>query len=240
MKEILKAVLGATTVHLMAAACLISLNESPLSSARLQDQNTCVSLVWQGEKNAKGGKLDLITQKTSSTSGAPLDASDARAPKSKDHDVCVKTHPATRQKKVATRAISKSPQRRYRSGENNQSAFVPAALKNTSQISADPLKNVSEGGVTQRSVAKLIPVHMPKPVYPEDARRLRQEGVALVRVWLTKDARVLRCALVRTTGFQSLDRAALRAASLWRFCVMAGTVESALVPVRFSLINEQK
>lgn len=234
MKELIKALLLATTLHVVGGACLMALSPSSLLTTHPDDQNTPVCLVWQGVQNTRGDKLNLITQKSFPTSGSParaLIASPANCV------VCVKGQSGPHQKKGVTRVEPKILQGPDKSSNTGQDAFP---LKATAQLSKHPFKNGSEETDLQRSGAKLVPVHRPKPVYPEDARRLRQEGVALVRVWLTREARVLRCTLVQTSGFQALDREALRAVSQWHFRVTGGVIETALIPVRFSLKSIDK
>lgn len=233
MRDSLKSVLGSVIVHFIAGVCLISLGKWPISPTKKQDESTCVSLVWKGECKAQSSMLEVLTLKSSSV---PV-AVGVGALKSKEQEARVKTQPIP-EKKIVTLAIPKKFSKPFKLSEKqDHSTFVPVSLQKPSPGVVHSLKGGTEEGAFREPAAKLTPVYAPKPHYPEEARRLRQEGVALVRVWLTKDGRVLRCVLVQTTGFQSLDGQALKAVSLWRFRVASGFVESALVPVRFSLVD---
>jgi len=81
----------------------------------------------------------------------------------------------------------------------------------------------------------------PKPDYPEEARRRRQQGVVLVSVEVGADGRASEVALARSSGFPLLDEAAVQAVRRWMFDPARATglpVPSRVeVPVRFSLAD---
>jgi protein TonB len=79
----------------------------------------------------------------------------------------------------------------------------------------------------------------PTPSYPDEARRQKQEGVVLLRVVVNEKGKVESADLLRTSGFDSLDDAALRGIRRWTFeparrgeMPVQSTVN---VPVRFKL-----
>jgi protein TonB len=57
----------------------------------------------------------------------------------------------------------------------------------------------------------------PSPRYPAEARRKRQEGVVRLRVVITLEGRVKEISVARSSGFESLDEAALETVRKWRF-----------------------
>ncbi len=79
----------------------------------------------------------------------------------------------------------------------------------------------------------------PKPDYPAEARRERQEGVVMVSVEVGADGRPGDVSLARSSGFPLLDQAAIQAVRRWTFdpARAAGLAVSSRVsvPVRFSL-----
>lgn len=79
----------------------------------------------------------------------------------------------------------------------------------------------------------------PKPVYPDEARRLRQQGVVLLSVQVGIDGHVIALSLKRSCGFPALDHAALETVRHWTFePARSGVVPVASrvdVPVRFGL-----
>lgn len=79
----------------------------------------------------------------------------------------------------------------------------------------------------------------PPPQYPPEAKRLKQQGEVILRVKVGSDGRVQDVSIRRSSGFPSLDQAALTAVRRWRFeparasgVAIASEVE---VPVRFQL-----
>jgi protein TonB len=79
----------------------------------------------------------------------------------------------------------------------------------------------------------------PEPEYPAAARRERQEGVVLLAVEVSAQGRPTEVVVKRSSGFELLDRSAVRAVRRWRFepartagLPIASHVE---IPVRFRL-----
>lgn len=58
--------------------------------------------------------------------------------------------------------------------------------------------------------------HRPAPVYPATARRLRESGQVVVKVWLDAQGEVSKTQLAQSSGFARLDRAALNTVQRWR------------------------
>ena len=82
----------------------------------------------------------------------------------------------------------------------------------------------------------------PPPIYPAVARRREQQGTVTVRVLVGADGSVERAEIAHSSGFDTLDDAALETVrSRWRFIPARDTgiaVESwVLVPIRFALLE---
>ena len=79
----------------------------------------------------------------------------------------------------------------------------------------------------------------PAPAYPYLSRRAREEGVAVLRVLVSRDGRALRLQIEESSGHRRLDDAALETVRGWRFipASQAGEPREAwvLVPVTFDL-----
>jgi len=77
------------------------------------------------------------------------------------------------------------------------------------------------------------------PSYPKVARKRGHQGVALIEVWLDEEGEQLKRSLLSSSGYRSLDNAALAAVSNWAFApqTIAGRGLSSRVhiPVRFAL-----
>lgn len=93
---------------------------------------------------------------------------------------------------------------------------------------------------TARGVAVPAPRGNPRPEYPEMAKRKGWQGECLLRVSVSPEGKATSVSVYRSSGYASLDQAALTAVRRWRFlpqsvggaCV-ASTIE---VPVNFSLL----
>lgn len=94
-------------------------------------------------------------------------------------------------------------------------------------------------GTGERTVAKANYLRNPPPKYPAESRKLREQGVVLLKVSVSADGRAADVQLQRTSGFARLDEAAVRAVRRWEFDparVGVTPVASAVeVPVRFGL-----
>lgn len=79
----------------------------------------------------------------------------------------------------------------------------------------------------------------PTPIYPAVSRRLREEGVVVLRVRVTAEGTAAAVQVDRTSGHSRLDTAAVDAVQKWRFVPArrgAAAVEAwVLVPVEFEL-----
>jgi TonB family protein len=77
-----------------------------------------------------------------------------------------------------------------------------------------------------------------KPPYPADAYRLRQAGLVMLEVRVSAQGTVESLRVIESSGFESLDKAALDAVADWRFepAQRGGLPVEAIVnvPVRFS------
>lgn len=82
--------------------------------------------------------------------------------------------------------------------------------------------------------------HTPTPPrYPTVARKRGQQGVVWVDVWLDNEGRQVDCKLFQSSGYDSLDKAALKAVTRWRFqpYIDKGHRKASIyrIPIEFSL-----
>ena len=81
----------------------------------------------------------------------------------------------------------------------------------------------------------------PPPAYPAESRRLKEEGVVMLRVDISSQGKVEQLALNKSSGYERLDQAALKAVRKWIFqpSVIAGIriSETVIVPISFRLKN---
>ena len=94
-------------------------------------------------------------------------------------------------------------------------------------------------GAGERTMAKPDYLRNPPPQYPAESRKLREEGVVLLKVSVTPAGRAADVQLQRSSGYARLDEAALKAVRRWEFKparVGLSAVGCAVeVPVRFGL-----
>ncbi len=96
------------------------------------------------------------------------------------------------------------------------------------------------GGSGSDSEAHAAYGSAPAPEYPNEARQMEQQGLVMLRVLVSADGAAKRIEIARSSGFQSLDDAALETVrDRWRFvpAMRAGAaIESwVTVPIRFAL-----
>ncbi|MCE0524189.1 MAG: energy transducer TonB [Methylacidiphilales bacterium] len=79
----------------------------------------------------------------------------------------------------------------------------------------------------------------PPPVYPEDSREAREQGIVILLVTVSASGKPTQISLQQSSHYPRLDRAALDAVRDWKFrpASLGGvTIESQVaVPVRFEL-----
>ena len=121
------------------------------------------------------------------------------------------------------------------SGKENQSLIQ--GVEDASQMRAENVGLVASGKARQ-------PIFSPKPHYPLVSRRLREQGMVVVRVCVNERGEVGEVVVSKTSGYQSLDRSALTALSQWKFMPISSNdlrnglrVDSQCfqTPVQFSL-----
>lgn len=83
-------------------------------------------------------------------------------------------------------------------------------------------------------------IYGPKPSYPLISRRLREEGIVLVKLCVNPGGAVEKVNVLKSSGYQSLDHSALNALVQWKFASSANSVDSNAVdcfrlPVQFTL-----
>ena len=103
-------------------------------------------------------------------------------------------------------------------------------------------KAAASGPATAASGAKSARadyLRNPPPVYPAEAKRNGQQGVALFRVVVNAGGHAESVTLIKTSGYRILDNSALGAVRKWKFhpATIGGVKVSSTVkvPVRFTL-----
>jgi protein TonB len=118
-----------------------------------------------------------------------------------------------------------------------QTAQPPAAPAVSATATATAAAE-TEVEVLSRQPAFRLPPEQPR--YPAQARRRNQQGVVLLEVRLDARGAQREIRLLRSSGFPSLDRAALEAVAEWRFHPEVingrGVPSRVQIPVEFALM----
>lgn len=91
-------------------------------------------------------------------------------------------------------------------------------------------------------LSSLIPrhvLHNPKPIYPLISRKLREQGLVMIKLCVNQGGFVDEASVSKSSGFQDLDRSALATLSQWRFLPLSSALNQSSqcfqAPVHFSL-----
>jgi TonB family protein len=136
-----------------------------------------------------------------------------------------KTHSASLKKSMT------APQTSPSSNKENQSLI---------KAGGDSLHAGSEGSSRLATGTARQAVYNPKPHYPLASRRLREQGLVLVKLCVNEQGIVGEAVISKGSGFHNLDQSALRTLSQWRFTSIASNSADFLAqcfqtPVQFTL-----
>lgn len=105
-----------------------------------------------------------------------------------------------------------------------------------------PVHGAASQAATGSPQQKILPptyLNTPRPDYPQLARRRGWQGTVLLKVFVNLQGGVTRVELIKSSGHEVLDRAALRQVREWRFTPARkgnrAVASEALVPVDFVL-----
>jgi len=151
--------------------------------------------------------------------------------------------PAPRRRHTQARAAATAPAAPARAGDDAPAvpaAPFPAPAPTVPVAAAEPEPMPAAPAPARVSVtAKPLYRSNPRPDYPIDARRRREEGVVLLDVAVEPNGRAASVSLKRTSGSTSLDSAAIDAVRRWIFeparADGQAIAANVVVPVRFSL-----
>ncbi len=119
-------------------------------------------------------------------------------------------------------------------------AVQPAAAVAASAAAAAPVRPVApDAGARQRWHNHLERLMREHKHYPMQARRMRQQGVVTVEARFSADGMLLRCDVAGSSGFRSLDEAALKlvrtAAEALRAHHAPGELAELRIPIAYEL-----
>lgn len=77
--------------------------------------------------------------------------------------------------------------------------------------------NSGKGGEGTGGLIPPVPIQMGKPSYPPLARRSGYQGRLILRFLVSREGKVTRIKVVRSSGYSILDRVAIKTVRHWRF-----------------------
>ncbi len=131
------------------------------------------------------------------------------------------------------------PSRRADTSIPNTTAITSTENLNPRTSEVTPVSGSEGGGGHSQSFIPRQALHNPKPSYPLSSRKLREQGLVVVRLCVNQDGFVGEASISRSSGFQGLDKSALATLSQWRFLPLSSALHHSLqcfqAPVHFSL-----
>ena len=82
---------------------------------------------------------------------------------------------------------------------------------------SQPDSDVEEFAITPPRIGAAGHLENPPPSYPRLSKRLREEGVVILELWILEDGTAAEITVKTSSGYPRLDKAALTAVSKWRY-----------------------
>ena len=135
--------------------------------------------------------------------------------------------------------------RTHQPGQRKETSIPKTtAIISTENLNPRPSEESSvssseRGGGHSLSIIPRHVLHNPKPIYPLLSRKLREQGLVMVKLCVNQGGFVDEASVSKSSGFQSLDRSALATLSQWRFLPLTSALNFSSqcfqAPVHFSL-----
>ena len=132
------------------------------------------------------------------------------------------------------RKSSIKPQVSTSSASSMLSSSIPSGLP------SEPAPHTRTEAAPESGAISRQKIHGSKPIYPLSSRRLREEGLVLVKLCVNPRGAVEKVDVIRSSGYQSLDNSALHALVKWKFAASLDSLDSNALdcfrlPVQFTL-----
>ena len=126
------------------------------------------------------------------------------------------------------------PQKKYASWPQEHS-LVPASLK-VEEFSSALVGSDDQKAPALVEISSRERLHAPKPPYPLVSRRMKEEGLVIIKLCVNPQGSVDRVDLLKSSGYHNLDRSALQTLAEWRFSsVLRAYIDCYRMPVQFTL-----
>lgn len=120
----------------------------------------------------------------------------------------------------------------------------PSAITSTENLNSkqSEIPSISPSGGGMGRSSSFIPrqvLHNPKPNYPLLSRKLREQGLVMIKLCVNQSGFVDEASVSKSSGFQGLDKSALTTLSQWRFLPDSSNLNHSSqcfqAPIHFSL-----
>lgn len=146
------------------------------------------------------------------------------------------------QKKLSEPVETAKPNTEKDSQQPKHNADIPDKSPNTIETD-DDTKTLKDTVVTAIKVDARSTQNHP-PVYPKLSKRLKEEGTVVLRLLISSKGQIEEIRIHESSGYARLDKAALSAASKWRYepATINGTAiaQHYLMPIEFKLNTSQR
>ena len=121
----------------------------------------------------------------------------------------------------------------------NPSTIAPAGNLNSTLPEESSIGGGEKGVSHSLGVIPRQVMYNPKPNYPLTSRKLREQGLVMIKLCVNQGGFVDDASVSRSSGFQSLDKSALATLSQWKFLPLSLALNHSSqcfqAPVHFSL-----
>lgn len=175
---------------------------------------------------------------------APINTRAALPEKPETASKKVARRPAPLERRLVTEPVAVSPSAREISTPQPTTSDLPSEPQSGKPAEAHATGDIPPTGTTSTanvSAARFDADYLrnPAPAYPPLARRLREEGKVVLRVFVTPEGAAGQVELRTSSGFPRLDQAARDAVSRWKFVPARRGDETVgawvLIPIVFNL-----
>lgn len=131
------------------------------------------------------------------------------------------------------------PSKRADTSIPKTTAISPSENLNPRPSEVTPVSGDEKGsGRSQNFIPRQV-LYNPKPSYPLLSRKLREQGLVMIKLCVNQGGFVDEASITRSSGFQGLDKSALTTLSQWRFLPLSSAISQSSqcfqAPVHFSL-----
>lgn len=137
-----------------------------------------------------------------------------------------------------TQPNKKQPTPEKASSQTNIAAQDTQAEKNKSTQNRAYVPPTEELSISNQSAPKLV--KSPKPRYPSESIRRRQEGRVVVSLEVLESGAVGEVTIAQSSGFAALDQSALESLKNWHYANASGNGQMVRQWVRVSIVFELK